>query len=85
MRVKKIEWSEHFPPNSGKTSFYDHIIGETPFGSFQLEWKSWKTYDSCSILLNGDYLDTKFDVDEAKAFCDKWFSEKVINCIETEE
>lgn len=82
MKVKNIEWSEHFPPNSGVTSYYDHIIGETPFGTFQLEWKSWKKYDSFTISLNGEYLESKYNLEDAKVFCYNWFSGKIMSCLE---
>lgn len=35
-----LEWSEPAGPND-LTSFYDHIVAETPLGRIVLEWKGW--------------------------------------------
>lgn len=40
-RLVSLSWSEPAPPC--KACPYDHTRAETPFGSFLLTWKGWKT------------------------------------------
>lgn len=64
--VKALEWSEHVPP-SGEDCFYDHVRAKTPFGTYSIEWKSWKAYDWPTVDFQGEFLRASPTVDEAKA------------------
>lgn len=62
----KLTWSEEAPPTEG-ISYYTHIISEiTPLGVFLIEWKSWKERPDYSIVLDDNYIDTVYSLEEAK-------------------
>ena len=46
--VKKLDWSEHSPPDFG--CGYDHIRVETPLGRFLLIWPGWEEYPSYKFI-----------------------------------
>ncbi|WP_192248484.1 hypothetical protein [Mesorhizobium caraganae] len=43
IEVRQLQWSDPAPPTEGICS-YDHCFAKTPFGKYQIEWKSWKDY-----------------------------------------
>jgi len=65
-------WSEPCKP-SENISYYDHVISITPIGTFFIEWKSWKEYDSYSITLksltNEEYIGNEYTLESAKKKC----------------
>lgn len=63
--VAALQWSEVTEPN--EQIRYTHLLAESPLGRFSIEWKSWKPHDSYCVYLDGDYLDTSMDLDDAKA------------------
>lgn len=63
--VATLQWSEVAEPNEQVR--YTHVLAESPLGQFSIEWKSWKPHDSYCVHLNGDYLDTAMNLDDAKA------------------
>jgi hypothetical protein len=60
----EMEWTEPTRPN--QECHYDHIECQTPLGLARIEWKGWKERDSPCVYLNGEYLDSAFDIAEAK-------------------
>ncbi|MBO1013458.1 hypothetical protein IPU70_07860 [Achromobacter sp. SD115] len=63
--VATLQWSEAAEPNEQVR--YTHVLAESPLGRFSIEWKSWKPHDSYCVHLDGDYLDTAMNLDDAKA------------------
>ncbi|MFC5423692.1 hypothetical protein ACFPOB_29600 [Bosea eneae] len=76
VKVRPLDWNEPAPPN-GKDRFYDHVQAETPFGQFLIEWKSWKENDSFTISFAGDYVETRYSLDDAKAFAFDFLSNRI--------
>lgn len=60
-----MNWSVHKRPD-GNVSYYDHVLLESPLGTFKIEWKSWKESDNYSVILNDQYLGVGVDLSEAK-------------------
>lgn len=50
VKVKALEWSEAREPN--KECSYNHMRAMTEFGTYSIEWKGWKEYDSFVVYLN---------------------------------
>lgn len=72
-----LAWTEPQKPD-GKTSFYDHVIAETPLGQIKLEWKSWKKYDAtCGQMPWGEFV-VGSNLEEAKADVQAKWNEKVL-------
>lgn len=65
-----IEWSEEFEANT--TTRYNHIIANTPVGEFSIQWKGWDDRDSKCVYLNGKYLHSLLEIDEAKEFVNEY-------------
>ncbi|MGB3432430.1 hypothetical protein [Achromobacter sp.] len=63
--IATLQWSEVAEPN--EQIRYTHVLAESPLGRFSIEWKSWKPHDSYCVHLDGDYLDTAMNLDDAKA------------------
>lgn len=72
----KIEWSEPKPPNI-EGCRYDHVTATLPFGAFSIEWKSWKQHDERTCYFNGEYIGGEPTLDGAKAFCLKFYTDKL--------
>lgn len=71
-----MNWTEPKPPTNG-ISYYDHTILETPLGEFRIEWKSWKKFDSFSILLNQmEYIGEGNSLEDAKSKVKDYIMEK---------
>lgn len=78
----KLEWSESRRPND--ECYYDHCVAETPFGRFQITWKSWKERPCPSIDKTpwddwGGCYDTLPDAKEA---AQEQFEAKLAECQE---
>lgn len=71
-----LNWSEVSAPKRD-VSFYTHIIAETPFGKFKIEWKSWKENDSYSIMLDGQYIGDEFELEYAKERAEQFVKSKL--------
>lgn len=59
-----VDWSEEKEPC--EEIRYNHVTAETPLGLFSIEWKGWKDYDSRDLYLNGEYIGSFHNVDDAK-------------------
>lgn len=81
MKLKPIVWSEPKPPTKD-VCCYDHCRASTPLGEFSVEWKSWKQYDSYCVYFNGDYLESVFDLEDAKDWVDKYYKDLIMSCFE---
>ncbi|GMQ92264.1 MAG: hypothetical protein BMS9Abin11_1586 [Gammaproteobacteria bacterium] len=82
MKVKNIDWSKEFPPNSECN--YNHVKGKTPLGDFLISWKGWKDspiYDVEHIVYGG-YRYNLGSLDDAKEEAQKRYTETVLSCIE---
>lgn len=79
--IPEIVWTDPEPPN-GRCP-YDHVFGITNLGLYSIEWKSWKDYDERSVFLNGKYIGGKNDLDSAKAFAKKHFTNFFKQMVET--
>lgn len=79
--IAKLKWSEPEPPN--QDSSYDHVMAETPFGQFKIEWKSWKDYPGFTIdnplfLNTSEWIRPKEDtLESAKQAVNDYIIEKV--------
>jgi hypothetical protein len=65
-------WSEATPPDAECS--YDYCAAKTPFGNFQIEWKSWKEHPGYVCYFNGEFLATHDTLDGAKNACREWFA-----------
>jgi hypothetical protein len=75
--VAHIKWSNH--KQSNDEIQYDHVIGETPFGQFQITWKGWKE-DSCPTVDDtpwGGFLNAYSNVEEAKKACQTEYQNRI--------
>lgn len=83
--IKKLEWSEPAPPDGNY--WYDHVTAESPFGTYSIQWKSWKEWgDDKTIFLDEDYVMLGgFDLEEAKNLAQEHFNKKAMGCIETND
>lgn len=79
MKINPIKWSEASPPN--EDCRYDHVTGTCPLGTYSIEWKSWKEYDSYCIYFNGDYLAVANDLSYAKMYVDQHYEKTILSCI----
>lgn len=80
----KLCWTDPSPPN-GQDRWYDHVIATSPLGEFVIEWKSWKEYDSYTISLNGDYINTSVDLSGAKGLAQEYVRNKLLELIDFAE
>lgn len=78
MKIKPIDWIETFKEH------YCTVMGETPLGTFTIEWKSWETnpgYDiSCNF--NNEYYESGSDLEHAKELCQSKYEQLVKDCLE---
>lgn len=83
MKVKKIEWSEE--RSSNEQIGYDHVIGTTPLGNFQITWKGWKDSPSYTVehMVFG-YVADHISLDDAKKDAQERYDKTVMNCLEEE-
>lgn len=79
--VKTLTWTELARPD--ETCRYDHCVAETPWGSYSIEWKSWKDYPSYIVMTpHGGVLTGGSDsLDDAKAVAQAHFAEMVLACL----
>lgn len=81
MKVKSIEWSEESQAN--EEIRYNHVIGKTPLGNFEIIWKSWKEYPSYTIehTVFG-YVGDHASLEDAKADAQKRYESTVKACLD---
>jgi hypothetical protein len=68
-----LTWSEPREAD-GKESLYDHVVAASPFGEWQIEWKSWKPYPTFTVHLpygEAGNLAIENSLDAAKAAAEK--------------
>ena len=63
--LKPLEWSKEYQPNE-KIS-YNHVTAASALGEFSIEWKGWKEHDSYCLYLDGEYIDSSFDLEDSKS------------------
>jgi hypothetical protein len=88
--VKPLVWSEPAPSDRGKTSWYDHVFAETPFGRIMIEWKSWKDdgpydghRDSRDVRTPWEFYDgTAYELEDAKRIAQEEFAKRVNECLQ---
>jgi hypothetical protein len=83
--VAHIKWSNH--KQSNDEIRYDHVIGKTPFGNFQITWKSWKESDCPTVDETpwGDFFGAYVSVDEAKSACEAEYKKRIEQCFQQEQ
>lgn len=79
--VKKLEWAEPASPN--EFCSYDHCSAASSLGVYQIEWKSWKDYDSPALYRGGDYLSSSISVEAAKVAAQADFEARIRSAIIT--
>lgn len=80
--IKAIEWSEEKQPC--EDCRYNHVTGKTGLGEFSIEWKGWKDYDSRVVYLNGEYVGSGWDLDEAKQIAATHLAQLIGSCLQNE-
>lgn len=74
--AKILEWTKPAPPNNDCP--YDHCSAETPFGPYQIEWKSWKDYPGYSVEFCGELVTVENRLDDAQASAQADFDLRII-------
>ncbi len=78
--VKDISWTDKLKPS--EEIRYDHVIGGTPLGDFEITWKSWKEYPSYTIEHKAfGYIGDENSLESAKEAAESSFESLVIACI----
>lgn len=70
-----LTWTDPESPN--QSSFYDHVVAETPLGRIRIEWKSWKDHDTFCAQMPWGELVHGDDLDEAKSAVQTAWDRKV--------
>jgi uncharacterized protein with PIN domain len=73
--VKRLEWSEPSAPDH--SSFYDHSRAISPFGTYCIEWKSWKEYPGFTIEGPGEFSSIANTLDDAKVAAQADFETRI--------
>lgn len=79
--VIKLAWSDPQPPKAGVCS-YDNCHADTPFGRYQIEWKSWKDYPGYTVEAPWAWIGTEDTLDGAKLSAQADFETRVRNASE---
>jgi hypothetical protein len=80
--VRMLEWSDKFPPNDRIR--YDHCLAESSIGTYSIEWKSWKQYDSYTVHLDGEFIGNGNDLADAKEIAQKSHVETILKILNSE-
>ena len=75
VELKPLDWSDPSPPDTYCS--YDYCKAETPFGTLQIEWKSWKDYPSYDVDCFGHWGGSFARLNEAKAAALNWYSTRI--------
>ena len=73
-KTSALVWSSEHEAN--QSIRYNHVLADSPLGQFSIEWKGWKDHDAYCVYLDGDYLDSDNDLDEAKLIAEKRLADK---------
>lgn len=80
VKIKQLVWSEH--RKACEECRYDHVVAESPIGTYRIEWKSWKEYDCPSIMLISDHCEdwigVGHDVEDSKKIAQKHFEDVIL-------
>ena len=79
-KTSALVWSSEHEAN--ESIRYNHVLADSPFGQFSIEWKGWKDHDSYCVYLDGDYLDSDNNLDEAKLIAEKYLMDKAYSLYE---
>lgn len=74
--IKALEWSEPAPPTKD-VCHYDHCHADTPFGRYQIEWKSWKDYPGYTVEAPWEWIGTEDTLEAAKLSAQADFERRV--------
>jgi hypothetical protein len=77
--VKPLEWSETRDPT--EEIRYTHVIAETPFGIYSIEWKAWRDNDPPCVYLNGDYVECCHNLDAAKNAAKTQLEQRILSAL----
>jgi hypothetical protein len=79
--VKQLVWSEPAPPSDACP--YNNVRADTAFGTYLIEWKSWKDYPGyCVHDVRDGFLLSLDTLEAAKAFAQSHFEFAVRECLE---
>jgi len=62
--MKELVWTEPKPPT--KEIRYNHTTCNTPLGTFLIDWKGWKDNPGYDVMLNDEWVDCKYSLEDAK-------------------
>ena len=82
-KLAPVTWSEPQEPN--ERIRYTHVVAETALGTFTIQWKGWKKYDSPDIYLNDEHLNVAANIEAAKAWVTKHLQKIVNGLVVTEQ
>lgn len=71
----KLTWTE--PQAPGPDCPYDNTEAETPFGRYQITWKSWKDYPGFCIEFQNDFVTVESTLDDAKEAAQNDFDKRL--------
>ncbi len=75
-----MAWTDPASPSADYCR-YDHVYADTPIGRYQIEWKSWKKYDSFDVECGQfDWHGSDTTLDGAKAIAAAHFKATVSAC-----
>ena len=81
VKVKRIEWSEESKAN--EEIRYNHVIGKTPLGNFEITWKGWKASPSYTVEHTAfGYMADHYSLDDAKEDSQKRYQSTVLACLD---
>jgi hypothetical protein len=79
--IKPLKWSAERPADHGVR--YSHVIAETPFGRFLIDWKAWKSHPSYDVSESpiSNCLWAGFSsLDDAKKYCETAWGLAMAEC-----
>jgi len=82
-KLAPVTWSESQEPN--ERIRYTHVAAKTALGTFTIQWKGWKKYDSPDIYLNDEHLNVAANIEAAKAWVTKHLQKIVNGLVVTEQ
>ena len=83
VRVRRLEWSGNFPPNFECS--YDHCCSNGGAWQYQIEWKSWKDFDTFCVQRNIEFLEGRNTLEAAKAAAQADYESRIIAALELGE
>lgn len=83
IKITPLEWSEKREPNN--TCAYDHVVADSIFGTYTIEWKSWKDESVVAFLNGRQFLGAYDSIEEAKNDIQRNYEDKILSVVELTE